>query len=796
MTRLRFRFLYLLVAIPVGLAVGLAGLAHADEQSVQPSTGEPDQRAPDQRAPDQPILASAKTTAEPAKLADSKRSRPNILYVYVDDMGWGSIGANGQAQRQTNGLPFVRTPNIDALARQGVNFIRGYGCTVCSPARSSQQTGFHQGHTFADRNDPDNAKKAIRSDDITIGDQLAQAGYATGYWGKWGYGGSKDQVDPKILNVQTLPTSHGYQFVLAELHHVRAHTFFQPTLWHAPAAVGAIGDVELIANSMADRKGNDAYPSVPALQNDPDYPATAYCDDCYAFAALDFVRAQGQIYHNTGRPFFGLLAVQVPHAPFDEVATLPQWNRAYQDDAFFTKLAQQSQQWAAMVNRIDSHLGNLLDALEDPNQDGDKSDSIARDTIVIFQSDNGGPSGKNNVQLDANGGLRGNKGSIFEGGIRVPLVVRWPAKIHSQSHLKAGTNSDMVVDVTDWLPTFCDLAGTTTPLGIDGVSIAPTLLSDGHQRQREFIIHEAGRGQSIIRGNKKLIRTKRSVELYDLANDPSESTNIADDHPALVKELQTRLIGERVTEPKGFANTYHHWTGADGESASDADHWSDYRYENAGVTYITDNGAPRLAWVAHAKNTTDRPNTMHVDSDVSFLAIEIGNTNRNAATQTARIDPKVKLTGRNEVRVSQGGVVDLDHGTISSLRWVDIKPNGTLKGTGSIEATLFNQGTVDAASSLSIAGDFRQTNHGQLNVSAEGKTIASVDVSGSASLAGKLSVSIATDFKPVVGQSFTILSANRVEGRFANEGDLAITPNGVRFSISYQDASVSLTTIQ
>ena len=128
--------------------------------------------------------------------ADSP-ARPNILYFYVDDMGWGSLGPNAQAARKAAGLPHVKTPHLDELAAKGVNFTRAYGCTVCSPARSSQQTGFHQGHTFADRNDPDNARKAIRTDDITMGDVLSKAGYATGYWGKWGYGGSKDMQTPQ-----------------------------------------------------------------------------------------------------------------------------------------------------------------------------------------------------------------------------------------------------------------------------------------------------------------------------------------------------------------------------------------------------------------------------------------------------------------------------------------------------------------------------------------------------------------------------------------------------------------------
>ena len=279
--------------------------------------------------------------------------RPNILYLYVDDLGWGSIGPNGQAERKAAGKPYVLTPNLDRLAEQGINFTRGYGCTVCSPARSSQQTGFHQGYTFADRNDPDNAKKAIRKDDITMGDALTKAGYATGYWGKWGYGGSKDMQNPTIDNVQTLPTSHGYKFVVAELHHVRAHTFFQPTLWNAPSKRRLAGGLELQANSMAKYRNQQSYSNYPAFQNHPEYPDPAYCDDVYAFACLDFVRNQAQEYNLSGKPFFGLFAAQIPHAPFKEVEKLPSWDHDYKDQSFFKKLSPQSQQWCAMVTRID-----------------------------------------------------------------------------------------------------------------------------------------------------------------------------------------------------------------------------------------------------------------------------------------------------------------------------------------------------------------------------------------------------------------------------------------------------------
>ena len=638
----------------------------------------------------------------------------------------------------------------------------------------------------------------MRSDDVLIGDALSAAGYVTGYWGKWGYGGSKDQIKPVIDNAQTLPTSHGYKYVLAELHHVRAHTFFQPTLWSAPASRGAVGGLELIANSMARYKTNANYPSAPALQDHAGYPKTAYCDDSYAFAALDFVRAQGNNYNETGQPFFGLLAVQIPHAPFGEIAALPEWNKAYANDPHYASLSAQTRQWAAMVTRIDAHFGNILAALEDPNNDGDASDSIADNTLVIFQSDNGGPGGKNNVELDANGGLSGVKGRIQEGGIRVPLVMRWPAKITSNSVLKAGGNCNTVVDVTDLLPTFCELAGVRSPLGIDGVSIAPTLLGSSHQRRRDFIIHEASNGQSIIRGKHKLVRSKKSpLKLYDLDSDPAEANDIAVDNPQLVRELETLLLGERVTEPKGFANTYHHWTGKDGDTTSNPDDWSDYKYANAGITYMTDDGAPQLSWVARIENTDDKANIARADADLEFLGLEIRGNAAENATQSLILSPKINLTGRNEIRLASHAILTVDNGTVSSLRWIDIYPYATLNGTGSIDTTIYNNGTVAVTGAphprLNISADYHQAADATLNLSLNSNEKPSVLVTGDAKLAGMLAVATGKDFEPVPGNSYTVLTANRITGSFANPRNEVVATNGARFIIHYSESAVTLT---
>ncbi len=232
----------------------------------------------------------------------------------------------------------------------------------------------------------------------------------------------------------------------------------------------------------------------------------------------------------------------------------------------------------------------------------------------------------------------------------------------------------MIVDVTDLLPTFCDLAGASTPLGVDGVSIAPTLLSRGHQRRRDFMIHEASNGQSIIRGKYKLVRAKKSPpELYDLAADHAEANDIAADHPELVKELETLLLGERVDEPKGFANTYHHWIGQDGANTSDPDNWSDYIYANAGITYITDDGAPQLSWTARIENTGTKPNTARADADLEFLGLEVrgnGEMRLSRSSSAPRSTSTVAMKSASQPRAT----LTVDQGTVSSLRWIDIHP--------------------------------------------------------------------------------------------------------------------------
>ena len=272
--------------------------------------------------------------------------------------------------------------------------------------------------------------------------------------------------------------------MLAELHHVRAHTFFQPTLWKAPATPGATGGMELAPNSVAGFANKPGFPETrPPSRTTPTTrpPPTATTPTPLPPSTSSGPRPAN--YNATGKPFFGLFAAQIPHAPFDEIATLPDWDQAYADDPHFASLPKQAQQWAAMVTRIDAHFGNILAALEDPNNDGDPSDSVAANTLVVFQSDNGGPGGTSNTELDCQRRPPRQQGQHLRR--RHPRPHRHALAGADHRHLQAlqaGTNTDLVIDVTDLLPTFCELAGTEIPAGLDGVSLAPTLLGTGHQR--------------------------------------------------------------------------------------------------------------------------------------------------------------------------------------------------------------------------------------------------------------------------------------------------------------------------
>ena len=321
--------------------------------------------------------------------------------------------------------------------------------------------------------------------------------------------------------------------------------------------------------------------------------------------------------------------------------------------------------------------------------------------------------------------------------------------------------------------------------------MAPTLTGKGHQRVREFLIHEAGNGQSIIRGDYKLIRRKDGPpELYNLVKDHGEENDISGKYPDLVAELMDLMIGERVDQPKGFANTYHHWTGSNAALVGEADNWSDYVYANEGITYTTDAGAPQLSWTARMVNSGSEPNHAVANQDLEFLALEIGG---DQARQSLVLDPYIQLTGRNEIRISNGGSLTVNQGKVSSLRWIEIEEGGSLKGNGDIEGVVYNHGTLSSMNQLKLGSDFHGTKHSNLNLSLSKDT--AVQVTGIADLAGELSVQLARGFKAKKGQSYSVLTAKKVKGRFSNPDGLVVSPDGSRFKIEYSPSGVTLTVL-
>jgi hypothetical protein len=388
--------------------------------------------------------------------------------------------------------------------------------------------------------------------------------------------------------------------------------------------------------------------------------------------------------------------------------------------------------------------------------------------------------------------------------------MRLPSKYAAASKLKAGTTSKMVIDVSDLLPTFCELAGVAPPLGVDVVSLAPTLTGIGIQRKRDYVIHEAGGNASIIRGQYKLVMnrggkskgkknkkvkapkvatTPSAGKLYDLVADHGEKTDIAADKSELAAELQALLVAEHVTQPAGFANTYHHWIGANGAEVAKADSWSDYVYKNAGERYMTDDGAPRDSWTALMENKGGSANTARTAADVQFLGLEIRG---KAKAQELIIVDGGKVTGRNEVRVAKQGILTLQGGTVASLRWVDVLEGGILRGSGHVDASLFSAGVTEIHGKLNVKGDYAGRAGAKLVLSLSSKESAQMLVEGDAILAGTLGITLAKGYKPSAGDTITLLTARGVKGTFTNPGSKVVA-GGKRFKIGYTGNAVTLT---
>jgi arylsulfatase len=461
--------------------------------------------------------ASVETTAmEPAPEPEFERvprpRPPNVVVVLADDLGWGELGSYGQR--------LIRTPNLDRMAAEGMRFTQHYsGSAVCAPARCVLMTGLHTGHAFIRDNGEvkPEGQRPIPADTRTLAELAKDAGYATGIFGKWGLGGP---------DTDGVPNRQGFDEWYGYLCQRQAHNFYPAYLWHNEAREELAG-------------------------NDRGLTGAQYSHDLIADAALQFVR------QHADEPFFLYVPFTIPHlalqVPEDSLAEYRgRWeDPPYEGGKGYLPHPAPRAAYAAMVTRMDRDVGRLLDLLGELG--------IAEDTVVFFASDNGPTydriGGSDSDFFHSAGPFRGLKGSLYEGGIRVPLLVRWPGQI------EPGRVSDHLSAFWDVMPTVAELIGAPPPEGVDGLSFAPTLLGEPErQEQHDYLYWEfrAYGGQQAVRaGDWKGVRQrmksgKRAIELYDLGRDVGESTDLASLHPDVVARMRALMDGEARVESEEF----------------------------------------------------------------------------------------------------------------------------------------------------------------------------------------------------------------------------------------------------
>jgi arylsulfatase A-like enzyme len=422
-----------------------------------------------------------------------QQGKPNIVFILADDLGYGDLGCYGQKQ--------IKTPNLDRLAAEGMRFTQCYaGSTVCAPSRAVLLTGLHTGHARI----RGNAKVPLESADVTVAEALQQMGYATGALGKWGLGDAGTSGHP---NRQGFAEWYGF------LDQTLAHSYYPPALWRNEL------ERPLIRNADG-QKGE-------------------YAQDTFTTAALNFVRI------NAPQPFFLYLAYTTPHANNELGRKTGNGMEVPSQDAYGQeKWPEPEKNKAAMITRLDRDVGRLLDRLKELKLDSS--------TILFFSSDNG-PHKEGGVDprfFESSGPLRGIKRDLYEGGIRVPMVVRWPGRV------PAGTVSDQVFAFWDFLPTAAELAGAKPPDRLDGISLLPTLLGRKQTNQHEHLyweFHEQGFHQAVRRGEWKAVRhgSQDALELYNLKTDPTEKENVARANPEIVAQIEAYLKTAR-TESKDW----------------------------------------------------------------------------------------------------------------------------------------------------------------------------------------------------------------------------------------------------
>lgn len=460
------------------------------------------------------VLVSACTDA---RRPGPSSATPNIIYILADDLGYGELGAYGQAK--------IRTPNLDRLAAEGMKFTQHYsGSPVCAPSRATLLTGLHTGHTQVRDNYelggfPDSEERGqlpLKPGTATLGRLLQERGYATAIVGKWGLGG------PGSTGV---PTEQGFDFFYGYLDQKQAHNYYPTHLWRNT-------EWDTLRNAyFSPHQRIDAPPSDESGYEK--YRGTDYAPDRMTREALTFIR------ENRNRSFFLYLAYPIPHValqvPDESLSGYDFEETPYLGQRGYLPHPRPRAAYAGMITRMDSYIGRVMELLRELDLDGS--------TLVMFSSDNGPTfaGGVDHEFFDSAGPLRGLKTEVYEGGIRVPMIARWPG------HIEDGSTTDLVSAFWDVLPTVAEVAGFDPPVGIDGISFLPTLLGASGQRRHDSLYWEFhgrwGGAQAVRAGRWKGVRLgghddpDAPLELYDLVADIGERVDVAGRHPEIVARM-------------------------------------------------------------------------------------------------------------------------------------------------------------------------------------------------------------------------------------------------------------------
>jgi arylsulfatase A-like enzyme len=453
------------------------------------------------------VSLGAAALAMPGRVHASPRvtggKKPNILYIMLDELGYFELSCMGNK--------YLKTPNIDRMATEGMRFTQALaGGPVCAPTRCTLMTGQHTGHATVRRN---SQVWPMRAEDITIAEVLKQAGYATGGFGKWGCGDR---------GTTGAPERHGFDLFYGYYNQTHAHSYFPNYLV---------------------RNGE----KVPLEGNTGDfYKGKQFSHHLIFNESVKFIR------ENKDGPFFCYCAWTPPHGRWGIPEDEPAWQE-FKDKSWNVgqKQSRDAKVYAAMVKMVDRQIGEILALL--------KELEIDDDTIVFVCGDNGGRRYFDNF-FEPNRDFRGEKGDLYEGALRIPMIVRWPGRI------KPGVVSDHLWYFPDVMPTLAELAGVKPPENIDGISIVPTLLGEdvaGRKQQEHKFLYWEHREQIAVRmGNYKAVRPgkNKQFELYDLSRDIGEQNNIAGEHPNILAKMKSyaeqsrteNLIGDVLDKEKRF----------------------------------------------------------------------------------------------------------------------------------------------------------------------------------------------------------------------------------------------------